>query len=601
MAGREGAGVRRSRPQLANAIAALAIASVIGAAFTGEALAATPAEAAALRAQPCPTYIPLRNGSFSSAELAKARSGEFEVMNTRPAKLVPPVNWRQDPYRARSWTHYLHAFRWLDPLLYLYATRGDRGALTQARNLVLDWIRANPRGGAGVSPDAWRDKATGERAASIAYVARAAACEGLLRLGEAPALIDAIRAHARFLAAPENHNQHNHALFVDLGLAVTGEYFVFLRGAPSWVRLARDRFLATMRRGLKIGEWLWLEHSSTYQLVAIRLLERFIGAIGGDRQLEALADRMRATARWLVMPNGRIAPLGDSNETVAPSWATSATGMRVMPRSGLAVVSKRGGYLAITAGFHDHAHKQADDLGFHLYDRGLGVVTDTGLFHYDLDRWRAFSASSAAHSVLTVDGQSFPYWDTDLAYGSGILAAGRGNGWYAVLARNPIVRSQRVRHRRLFLYQPGRALLVLDRVRSRHSHSYRRYFQLGPQVDIASGQRGVSLRAPGFRGKLVDTAKRSRRSAIRGRYNPPAGWSFNGFRVRKQRWTVEYGSRARKANYLAAFGLRGGVRARLAKGDDGTRIAVSGQAVKRSVLEVDRHKGRLKVRVHRSG
>jgi hypothetical protein len=192
--------------------------------------------------------------------------------------------------------------------------------------------------------------------------------------------------------------------------------------------------------------------------------------------------------------------------------------------------------------------------------------------------------------VLTVDGESFPSNDPDLAYGSGILATGKGRGWYAILATNPLVRDQGVRHRRLLLYKPRRALIVLDLVRSHRRHVYRRFFQLGPEIDAERHGRRLLLSAPGFAGSLRSSSHGGPRLA-RGIADPVAGWSFPDYREKAPRTRVEYRSRARNADFLAVLGLDGrdSPRARLVGASRRrTEVALSGRGPRGSRVVVSR-------------
>src|SRR5204863_9769461 len=131
--------------------------------------------------------------------------------------------------------------------------------------------------------------------------------------------------------------------------------------------------------------------------------------------------------------------------------------------------------------------------------------------------------SARAHSDLTVDRRGFPILDPSQAYGSGLIATGQGDGWYAIEGRNPLVRDQGVDHRRLFLYRPGVALVVADRVRSGGEHLYTRHFQLGPDIGIANASvSSTTLRAPGLDGRLYDAPAPApaTRTEVRGSHHP---------------------------------------------------------------------------------
>jgi hypothetical protein len=227
------------------------------------------------------------------------------------------------------------------------------------------------------------------------------------------------------------------------------------------------------------------------------------------------------------------------------------------------------------------------------------VVADTGLFDKDPGPERRFVVSASAHSVLTVDGHSFPIDDRSNAYGSGIVASGKGDGWFGIEGMNPLVRTRGVDHHRLFLYRPGIALVIVDRVRARARHRYSRYFQLG--AGIAARDRGpstVALRASGLHGELYDAPapRAARRHEIRGRRHPLGGVVSPSFRVFRPRWTLRLDSRARSATYVTTLALDSrGLRAHLV-GEHGsvTRLALTGPG-ERNTLRVNRSGSRLAI------
>ena len=104
---------------------------------------------------------------------------------------------------------------------------------------------------------------------------------------------------------------------------------------------------------------------------------------------------MRAAAGWMLTPANRMVPFGDSGAGLAPGYAQEeaedAIGLNLMHQSGLAAIREGDSYLLVTAGFHNRTHKHADELGFHLYEHGRDVISDSGVYHYNFDKWRDFS------------------------------------------------------------------------------------------------------------------------------------------------------------------------------------------------------------------
>lgn len=447
---------------------------------------------AALAAAPCPEPDSADLGNLNPEKLEAARRGEYEVFGPEPTQLVPPIDWTEDPLGAHRYRQNLQKLRFLAPLLASWRDTGNTDDLGLALEVGLDWVAENPRGDAGTPLEAWSDKVTGDRVPFLAYLLRAAACAGVGSPADHLTLLEALAEHGRVLAAEKLYVPDNHGLFVDLGLIRLVDFLPFLERGQDWRALARERFEETLRGRLADG--FWLEHSSAYQFLAIRALERMIAEYGADPELDALLAEMRTSAGWLVKPSGEMTQFGDSDLEQVPDWALAedtTPGTRAALDAGFAFVRAPGpeggpGYLAVTDGFHNTTHKHADELSFELFDEGMDVVTDTGLYDKDPGPIRDFVVSNRAHSTLVVDGLDLPIGDEANAYGSGLTATGEGDGWFAIEGRNRLLEAaQGVSHRRLFLYRPGELLVIVDRVESDLPHTYTRYLHFGRDIEVS--------------------------------------------------------------------------------------------------------------------
>ena len=589
-----------SRPFNARVVA-LVVSIAVSLVVSSDVLAATLSRSTAtsvLRSGGCPATR-LAANTFTDAERQAALQGRFTIFASLTAEVVPPVNWRRDDHGSKQWRRSLQRLWWLEPLLEHYEASGDLDALRRARDLVLDWVDADSDG--KVPHDAWVDKIAGDRAPYIANVARAAACAEIIGPTESRRLVASIRRHGRFLADRVKYRPTNHGLFLDMGLITLTQQIPAVNEARHWRAVARRRFERTLRGRVEVSEGVWREHSVSYQVAATQLAERFYERSGLSRAPSFL-DRMREATGWFVMPDGDLAQIGDTDLKDPPDWAAARSqddlGLRLMKRSGYAVVKEPGSYLAVGASFFNGSHKHSDDLSFQLFEGGHRIVSDGGKFHGDLDRTRRFALSSPAHSVLTADGRSFPR-EPEEAYGSGILAAGETDGWYAILARNPSLREQGVGHTRLFLYRPGEILTVVDRLRATRPHHYQRYFQLGPDVGIQREGSTLRLASDGFDAGLQD-ARTSRglakRTAVSGRKRPLRGWTFPSFRKWVPRWTVEYESKGEDLDHVATFDLQAtGTNATLVKGP-GIGIELRSATGATRELTVTRRKAGLQIR-----
>jgi Heparinase II/III-like protein/Heparinase II/III N-terminus len=524
-----------------------------------------------LRSPGCPpTYKAVDQGLPTEAVQREAMKGNFRINRyTSPVHLQQPVFWKMDPFRSRQWQNGLQSLKWLDKLYFIYSrstlfSRAEKlAALAKARDYVLDWIDGATNPNRGLPKQAWVDKTVGDRTPYIAYVARAAACEGILNDVQSFTMIQFLQFHGNRLHSTKRYSPSNRGLFEDLGLYLLAEYCPFLKGAPKWRRITLPRFRHTFHGRLDEREGVWNEHSPGYHLLVIRTVERFAALTGHNVNQLRFLPRMRQALGWMLMPDGRLPQFGDTYRDRAPEWAvryaSGKQGIRVLKRSGYAFVKQAGSYLGITSQFHNTDHKHADDLSFELFEDGQRVISDTGVFDKDIGAYRRFERRSEAHNVFTVDGQSFKTKPRRL-YGSGITAHGQGRGWYAIEGVNPLVRNLRVHHRRLFLYKPGTALIVVDRVRAASHHTYRRYFHFGPGIDVGTMKRGVMLRdrnRPPAHATLgaLSTSKGGAPHLTRGQDNPLQGWEFPDFRKRTPRWSSSFETRGRNADYVTTISL----------------------------------------------
>ncbi len=261
---------------------------------------------------------------------------------------------------------------------------------------MLDFARANPPDGDPVDPDIWDDKRTGDRGPYLAYIMRAAQCEGLLDADERELFLALMERHTNVLTNPVTYKPTNHGLFVDLGLTLLARQLDSQPDAEEWGDLGRERFSETMFATIKPDEGFWLEHSAGYQILLTRTLQRFLQIPGNSSpELDALVKKMEDVVGWLREPDGKIPQFGDSDLKTVPEFGVRRSrddsGILDLHDSGLAIVKAPGAYLATMASYFSDKHKHADALTFDLFDQGRRLITDTGLYAKDKDDNFAFA------------------------------------------------------------------------------------------------------------------------------------------------------------------------------------------------------------------
>jgi Heparinase II/III-like protein/Heparinase II/III N-terminus len=425
-------------------------------------------------------------------DVEEALRGTYRV-GGQSIRLEPPVDWRDEPYRApEGRAFFQNSFVFAEPLL------GDERfpqVLDRLADLFADWLAANPRGAEPSHRYAWHDHAAAGRLVYMAFVLR----EGVRRDAFDPQLARTLAAgvldHVDFLLPEENYAAHyNHGLFSDAALALAARSLAPAPEAARWREIAERRFAAVLESTIAPLDALHLEHSPYYHWVIHRALCRFAAAgLFEDLDLIGLTQRMAAAGTWLVAPDGTLPQIGDTPAgerlpaDVRP-LADSNRGLRVFAETGYAVVRDGESALFVTAAHHPTAHKHADDGSFCLYEDGLPLVTDSGDPGHDYESVeRRYGTSPAAHATISVDDHD---WRQSDAHGSGILDAAEGSGLYAVLVEVPGAVPGSGRARRVLLYVPRRFLVVVDEVEAGAERTLTRHLPLAPDLGATTVQGG---------------------------------------------------------------------------------------------------------------
>jgi Heparinase II/III-like protein/Heparinase II/III N-terminus len=491
--------------------------------------------------------------------IENARRDTYTVRG-REIELLPPVDWRMDPYESWPWRFWLHSLQFLAAALVQYSGDGEVDMLLRSRDLVIDWLGANLDHN-GSDDQSWYDQGVGIRAGIIGYVRRACLFESLLSVDQRALLDRGVLHHAAWLADDKNYAAlSNHGLYQDAGLFTMAQHCADLPGARQWELLAQRRFMETLSRHVDLDEGLHREHSPSYHFYVLELLQALRPTGLGGERLAVLVDRMERAAGRLALPDGVSVPFGDSDLTRAPTYAVEAPewhGLAAFLDTGYAAVRHGDSMLAVSGAYHAHAHKHADELTWCLYEHGTLLVGDAARYSYTDEQApaRVYARSSQAHNVLTLDGNSFP-WKDLAPYGSALEAAGAGDGWYAVLGRNPFVQG----HRRVFLYRPGSLLVIVDDLELSEEHRVDRWVHLGRGVSaVRQGPRAFRLLddSQSELGSLTDHSPGPLEVTVeRGARDPWRGWVFPTELHAEPVDTVALTTRTSRSTLVHAVNLR---------------------------------------------
>jgi hypothetical protein len=410
-----------------------------------------------------------------------------------PAKLKVPVDWKQDPYKSKTWQARLHRWQWMWPLLQAWEKSQDKDSLKEAALLALDWVKKNPLQG-DKSPVGWKSSNAAWRAQALGYLVRTATDAGVLTAEQQDDLLTSVREHAAWLSNDENYNARVPAsLYSDFGLAVMCANLNKLPDCKAWSGIARERFIETANRFFDRGSSVHKDHTPWYHFRQADVVER-MAKVAKSPALSELNDKIEKSSNWLSPPDGRQLMFGESNYSKIPRSNVTAgkklAGVNVLGRSGYAVARQKDSYLFTAASFHSKRRKHADELSFTWLENGDRIIGDSGRANKKQTSLYRYSESARAHNTLTVDGQDFSL--SGKPYRSGILGGGSGDGWHAIMGHNPTLARTKVKHYRTWLYRPGELLLVIDRVQSSQKHRYERFFHFWSDLKVDLSEAGLA-------------------------------------------------------------------------------------------------------------
>jgi len=489
------------------------------------------------------------------------------------ARLQPPVQW-QVANRAHAFN--LHAWEPISQLLAGAQRFKQDSYLDIALAVVLDWLRTFQVPAFEVKTYAqldallgqkenfiWYDMGVGLRCYRIAFIVDVAARDSKIADAEFLLLIRSLYFHLEALSRPQFFRGHNnHGIFQALGQMAASCRFAYLPGMPAHRMQATGR-IRRLVDGHVFRSGVHKEHSPGYHgLVLDALLGMLKAKMIAEPEMLEIVGRMEEAFAWMVMPNGALVPIGDTD--CKPLWRNSPSSIPygnaelvflaskgrsgARPAPGLKVYHDAGlifarfppaparqkaeptgkennprdpsysswSYLAQTAAFHSRAHKQADNLSFVWYDAGGPILTDPGRYEYlgrtepgshlardgfwYADPKRIYVESTEAHNCIQIDGRNYPRVGVE-PFGSAVVSATCQDGAVVTECRASYFGS--IEHRRVLVWQPRQFLLVVDKVKDRdgHPHDVMQRFHFAPPWTLERADNGwtASRRPPATR------------------------------------------------------------------------------------------------------
>jgi len=407
----------------------------------------------------------------------------------KPMTLTFPIDWSMDPFKDRNWCAQLHSWNMIDGCLTDFDDNRDPKDLDAAKALALDWHFFHCVEGK-TGELSWGDKIGGHRATKIAYIisqwqhkAFPLTEDELSRMAELTCL------HLDQLMNKMKVNYSNHSFYQLLGIRALADVIEPLDLREKICAFVNAKVTTLLDRQFH-PSGMHKEHSFGYQEFGVATLKRLLRAKWfNDAELNALMDRVEAVLDWVRLPDGRIAPIGDTTgqspknviETKLP------LGTDVFDQAGYCIIRKNetgkvadASYFVLSGAFHSTIHRQPDDLSVYWFE-GEEILSDPAKFAYSSDPRRGYAKATRAHSTIEIDRKNYSNTEQD-AYGSAIKKVSRESWGFKVVGEVGHKKSG-VLHSRTCLYAPGSWLLVFDQLRSEQKHKYTSWLQLAPQLE----------------------------------------------------------------------------------------------------------------------
>ncbi|WP_165070690.1 heparinase II/III family protein [Desulfovibrio sp. ZJ200] len=335
-------------------------------------------------------------------------------------------------------------------------------------------------------------------------------------------------------------DRYNHGLLQLLGLLSFAASFPSLRGSetiPELVMLRLEKLLGVMITADNVVR----EHSPEYHVHILPILERmkiFLTRAGQEAGvLENLLDKMRTVCACFILPDGTLAPFGDTSPYLAQVIADEVARARkqcaalpplsILHNSGYAFLRIRKdnascentSCLTVTAAFHSLIHKHCDELSFIWSEGKQHLLVDSGMqyglegmiesgplwdkgFYYSVPN-RVYAESTHAHNVVEINGET---WSRRVQPWGVLPLSGRQLSEKHWLLEGLWNRPEGFRQRRRLIFSPGRWLLVLDELepllpdQCGQTTKFSQWFHFDASLDLLShSENSLCLKLPDSR------------------------------------------------------------------------------------------------------
>jgi hypothetical protein len=563
-----------------------------------------------------PSKYPLVGGYSSRTESLKSAESllafKFEFPGNEPVQLPINLSWSENPFQDITWTWSLHSMRYLSALIESYKITGEVKYLKRAEDLILGWIRNNSSYIFNPPSEfSWGDHSTAIRINVWQSFWELWIVSSLSDEFKMEKILRSILGHAERLSDPKFYTfNHNHGIAQDIALISISSGFPEFKKSDEWLSLSVSRLKEQIDFAVS-PDGIHLEHSPDYQLFTLTYLSELFEMASNrnitelnNTDFEEIILKMARFAAYLIQPDGRLPPLGDTawssplgtDHGVLFKYAKKDPFLLYMLTRGRegepvpdAVAFLKEGYVILrewwgqdfdfgkslqivfsAASNQGLSHKHSDDLSFTIFCGGEEILIDPGRYSYKPDAFRHYIISSHAHNVVVVDDErqekSILFGDGKAKIGKSILA-----NRYALI--EGVKETDKIIHTRTLLFVRPDNLFVIDELvpsqrdyentKRLSSHTFNQLFHFGPNIEIQADETRSVVNA--YR-KFTETGPvlqimqladgAGTLEIFRGSNDPFLGWASRGHGEIEPVPTAQFTARGSMSTFVTFIRIR---------------------------------------------
>lgn len=539
-----------------------------------------PTDAKSAPAGPEVLYRFLNQGTRKDADLLLAN--RWPVTRFPDVELPPSPTWTEDPFHENFWRFEFYGLRPVRHLVWAWQTTKDTRYLERLLQVMESFVAHGHD-----AAFAWDRHTTAFRGMSLVNIyvklKQGAALSPQLEEG----LRGKLREIGQFLQDPRNFDDdYNHGLAEAGALLLIAKNFPGFPEAPAWQATALKRLDDVLSRVLD-EDGVEVEQSPFYHFYVLTgFWEIYRWAreyqIPLPPQFDQRVRQMLRYASLIVLPNGEVPLLGSSvarnvrksQDTpryremaaldpgflyvlTAGAQGTPPSETRVrFPSSGQAVLRSGFGtaedcllqtHVIISTGPYRTTHSHLDALAVHLYSAGRVLLTDSGLFSYELGPEYDYFHGTRAHNTVVVDGK-----DQHEGTARAGLSTG-GTGWSYQSGEHSLYDG--VVHRRAVLLLRRDLVLVVDDLTSDTPHTYEQMWHLFPGAELQVEGLKVTALAAGQPVLTVHQVLAEGLSLVQkqGETDPLEGWLSQEYEKKVPIWALRYKRQDTRARYVTVL------------------------------------------------